>query len=201
MLRVTRFDLSKKAVWGAAARLAVLAVGLGTVSCGEMVRQGTGSSFLIIEELNNAATLQSDVITMVTVSGQQVPTIVSDTVQAQFRLGFKDPDAPTSPTQAITIDRYRVTFIRADGRNTPGVDVPYGFDSAFTLTVSGTASGAFTLVRHTAKQEAPLQALGTSPVVISTIAEITFFGRDQAGREVSVTGRMGVEFGNFADSQ
>jgi hypothetical protein len=118
---------------------------------------------------------------------------------------MKDPGSestPTTPTQAqfITVDRYRVVFIRADGRNTPGVDVPYPFDSAFTLTVGGgLSSGGFTTVRHTAKQEAPLAALAGSGVIISTIAEITFYGRDQRGREVSVTGRIGVDFGNFGD--
>jgi len=34
---------------------------------------------------------------------------------------------------------------------------------------------------------------------ISTIAEITFYGHDQNGNEVSVTGRMDVQFGDFAD--
>ena len=27
--------------------------------------------------------------------------------------------------------RYRVEFRRTDGRNTPGVDVPYGFDGGW----------------------------------------------------------------------
>jgi hypothetical protein len=36
-------------------------------------------------------------------------------------------------------------------------------------------------------------------VIITTIAEITFYGRDQVGHEVSATGRITVEFGNFAD--
>jgi hypothetical protein len=36
-------------------------------------------------------------------------------------------------------------------------------------------------------------------VIISTVAEITFYGHDQTGREVSATGRLGVNFGNFAD--
>ena len=56
-------------------------------------------------------------------------------------------------------------FIRADGRNTPGVDVPYGFDGAFTVDGrrGETATAAFTLVRHIAKQEAPLGALARQP--------------------------------------
>jgi hypothetical protein len=39
----------------------------------------------------------------------------------------------------------------------------------------------------------------SNPIVISTIAEITFYGHDQTGRDVSVTGRINVNFANFAD--
>jgi hypothetical protein len=30
---------------------------------------------------------------------------------------------------------------------------------------------------------------------------VTFFGRDQAGNDLSVTGSIGVQFGNFADPE
>ena len=46
----------------------------------------------------------------------------------------------------------------------------------------------FTLVRNIAKDEAPLQALTVNGVIISTIAEVTFYGHDQTGREVSAVG-------------
>jgi hypothetical protein len=58
---------------------------------------------------------------------------------------------------------------------------------------------AFELVRHIAKVEAPLGALVNNLVIISTIAEITFYGQDQTGHEVQVTGRILVDFGNFGD--
>ena len=177
-------------------------------ACTDSVRQGTGSSFLIVDNLSAASgaepgqfsnTLQSDVITLV----DSRPTIFHDLGQATFSLGLKDAGRGTTPTQnlAITVDRYNVRYIRADGRNTPGVDVPYAFDGSVTATVvpGGSISVSFPLVRHVAKQEAPLGALAASRVIISTIAEITFYGRDLTGHEVSVTGRIGVEFGNFAD--
>jgi hypothetical protein len=191
-------------------RVAALALTLATVSCTQSVREGTGSTFLIIDRLAASSgatpddfggTLMSDVVTMV----NNNPTIFNDLGQVTFSLGEKDPGRVTSPTQntSITVDRYRVRFVRADGRNTPGVDVPHPFDGAITARVNrATATTAsFPLVRHVAKQEAPLGALAFGPVIISTIAEITFFGRDQVGHEVSVTGRITVEFGNFADSQ
>ncbi len=118
-------------------RAAALALTLATVSCTDSVRQGTGSSFLIVDQLAASSgaepelfggTLQSDVITIVDGS----PTLFNDLGQVTFSVGLKDPGRATTPTQnlAITVDRYHVKFVRADGRNTPGVDVPYPFDGS-----------------------------------------------------------------------
>lgn len=168
---------------------------LASVSCGELTRQGTGSSYLVISALNGAAgggDVTSDVIT----NG----AIFSDLAQVTFTLAMKDPTGTApSPANAITVNRYRVRFVRSDGRNVEGVDVPYAFDGAFTTTVFDAAGATFTLVRAQAKAEAPLGALATSALVISTIAEITFYGHDQTGREVAVTGRIGVHFANWGD--
>jgi hypothetical protein len=102
----------------------------------------------------------------------------------------------------VTFTRYRVAYRRADGRNTPGVDVPYPFDSAATFTVGEEdVTVTFQLVRHTAKEEAPLRALSNNATIIQTIAEVTFYGRDQAGNEVSATGNIGIAFGNFGDPE
>jgi hypothetical protein len=96
-----------------------------------------------------------------------------------------------------------VTYRRSDGRSTPGVDVPYAFDGAVTFTVQPGESQTvpFNLVRVQAKAEAPLSALAGNggAMVISTIADVTFYGRDQVGREVSVTGTIGVNFADWAD--
>ena len=199
-----------KAVWGGAIRVAFALSLLTAGGCGDLVRQGTGSSYLIVSSLEAASgakpqefgmNLLSDVITVI----DDVPTVFNDLGRVQFTLGMKDAgsaESPTTPTanNFITISRYHVDFIRADGRNTQGVDVPYSFDGAITGTVNA-AGGAFgfELVRHTLKGEAPLAALARSPVIISTIARVTFYGRDQTGREVIATAQMSVDFGNFAD--
>jgi hypothetical protein len=213
---VTYERVSGKAVWGGnvaklTGPIALLALTMFSASCGDLTRQGTASSYLVINALeaasgaqpsNFGATLNSDVITFVDGS----PTIFSDIGRVRLTLAMKDAgsvDSPTSPTvnNFITITRYRVRYTRADGRNTPGVDVPYGFDGAFTGTVGAAEfTAGFELVRHIAKEEAPLQALGRNrAVIISTIAEITFYGHDQTGRDVSVTGQMLVSFGDFGD--
>ena len=207
----------RKVVWSITARAAVLGVAFGATSCsGELTRQGQASSYLIVEEMVAASgaepddfggTLFSDVLTMVEVDDVKVPTVFADNGRVTFSLGLKDPGSPTSPVAPspnnyITVTRYRVRYSRADGRNTPGVDVPYGFDGAMTFTVgTGDATLTFEIVRHIAKQEAPLAALVNSAVIIGTIAEVTFYGRDQTGREVSATASILVQFGNFGDPE
>ena len=184
---------------------------MASVSCGSMTREGTSSSYLVIAGLDAASgsdpdefegDLESDVVTVV----DERSSIFADIGRVRLVLALKDPGpsgSPLTPTpnNAITVDRYRVRFIRSDGRNTEGVDVPYGFDGAFTATVFEETQASFTLVRAQAKGEAPLAALANSFLVISTIAEITFYGHDQTGREVITTGRIGVHFANFGDPE
>jgi hypothetical protein len=189
--------------------------------CGEVARNGRAPVQVVIVTLEAASgaepeefggTLASDVVTLVErqISGQtvQVPTIFGDLGRVTMRLVLRDPGEPAVPStpselNTVSFNRYRVTYRRTDGRNTPGVDVPYPFDSAVTFTVptNGEVSAAFGIVRLTAKQEAPLAALETSNVFISTIGEITFYGRDQAGNEVTAVGLIGITFGNFGDPQ
>jgi hypothetical protein len=197
------------------------AVAFTVASCGDVARTGRSPAFLVVETVEAAngnapnqffAFLLSDVQTLVEqqVNGQtvRVPTIFNDPGRIRLRVALKDPGTVASPNapstlNEITITRYRVTFRRADGRNTPGVDVPHDFDGAATGTVpaSGNILIGFDLVRHQAKLESPLANLagGGGSVFISTIAEITVYGRDQAGNEVSATGTISVQFGDFAD--
>ena len=190
--------------------LAALA-SLAGPGCGDTVRTGRSPAYLIIEELlgvrggeddEETGVLSSDVLTK--------NSIFEDRGLVTFRLALKDVDlgAVTGPTDnnAITVNRYRVSYRRTDGRNTPGVDVPWPFEGAGTVTVTDRAEFEFSLVRLQAKLEAPLvQLSATSGLggagILSTIADITFFGRDQAGNEVSVTGSIGVNFADWADPE
>lgn len=205
--------IERKAVWGRSLFLTcTLVLTALAAGCGDVVRQGSGSSYLIVNGLEAASgaipnefggTLGSDVVTVVKGSA----TIFSDPARVRFSLGMKDAggvDLPTRPTtnNFITINRYHVRFIRADGRNTPGVDVPYPFDGAFTVTVrTGEVEAGFTLVRIQAKAEAPLAALARNFLSISTIAEVTFYGQDQTGNEVSAVANISVNFANFGDPE
>lgn len=184
--------------------MAVALCALLCISCGTTVRSDRASSYLVIDTLNAASgatpsafgnVLESDVLTK--------GGIYEDPGQVILRVSMKDVTNPISPTNEITVTSYHVTFTRADGRNTPGVDVPYTFDGGASATVRGsiTTSIGFTLVRAQAKLEAPLLALrgAGGALVISTIAEVTFYGHDQAGNQVSVTGTISVNFADWAD--
>lgn len=200
-----------------------VAAAMTATSCSDLASAGRSPAFIIVESVQGASgadpntftsILLSDVETLVdqTVGGQtvRVATIYNDLGRATFSLALKDPGTVASPNapstiNQITLNRYRVSFRRADGRNTPGVDVPHGFDGAFTITIpaSGTAQVGFDIVRHQMKEEPPLRNLARSggQNLISTIAEFTFHGRDQAGNEVEARASMTVNFGDFADPQ
>ena len=133
--------------------------------------------------------------------------VAEDEGRVLLALALRDPgtaDLPSRPTPAnfVTITRYRVRYVRADGRSTLGLDVPYAFDGGMTFTV-GPDGGVsrFVLVRAQAKREAPLAALrnGGGAITLSTLAEVTFVGRDQAGHDVAVTGLIGVNFADWPD--
>jgi hypothetical protein len=175
-----------------------------TAACGDMVTRDRSSVIVVIDALEAASgaedtptfsgTLQSDVVT--------AGSVFSDSGRVTMRVIGKDPTELLNLGNSVTFSRYVVTFRRTDGRNTPGVDVPFPFDSAatFTVTPGSTATTAsFELIRHNAKFEQPLLGLVNSFATLSTIAEVRFFGRDQAGREVSAAGSIGIQFGNFAD--
>lgn len=195
------------------------AVAVTSASCGgEMLRTGRAPVFLVVttmEAVNGArkgtteAALHSDVQTFVEVSingtTTRVPTIFDDGGTATIRVEAKNQTAETSALNSVTLTRYHVNFRRTDGRNTPGVDVPYGFDGGLGLTIiAGTSeSVGFMLVRHQNKIEPPLKnMIGFGGLgFLSTIAEVTFYGRDQNGNEVTVTGNLDVQFGDFGDDQ
>jgi hypothetical protein len=195
----------------------IAALAAGGAACTSAVRQGTGNTYLIIDSLQGiegqsgeeSATLRSDVEALVkkTIAGVEVdvPTIFEDGGVVTFRLGLKDPAAPTSANNFITVTRYRVEYTRSDGRNRAGIDVPHPFDGAVTATVGGDGSVTvgFTLVRLQAKMEPPLAGLrgAGGQFAISTIATVTFYGADQTGRAASATGQITVSFADWADAE
>ena len=202
--------------WLAAAAVPTLVA----AGCGDVVRQGRAPVQAVVESLTAASgadpgrfggTLSSDVLTIRTTpepcsKDNPCPTIYGDIGQVRMSLVLRSPGSGSSPAapsslNSVTFTRYRVEYRRTDGRREQGLDVPFAFDSAATFTVpeSGSAVAGFEIVRNIAKAEPPLRALVTNGNVISTIADVTFYGRDQAGNEVVATGTVGISFGNFGD--
>jgi hypothetical protein len=196
--------------------VAAAALVVSFVSCGDVVRTGNSPMFLVIDlllaqrgggtntQLGNP--LQSDVLSFVTTPApcsatSPCPTVFNDLGQVVLRIVPKDVGNPTAPStnNEVTINRFRVNYRRADGRNRPGVDVPYGFDGAATGTVAlgGQLTLGFEIVRHAAKMEAPLIALVDDPTIITTLADVTFYGRDRVGNDIAVMGSIQIDFGNF----
>jgi len=201
--------------------VALLGVAASAASCGDVVRDGKSPSFLVIDSLQGSrggattstfgVPLLSDVLTSKTSPAPcSVPapctSVFNDNGQVVLRIVPKDigsPGAAAAPStnNEVTITRYHVNYRRTDGRNTPGVDVPYPWDGATTGTVQvgGSLTLGFLLVRHDAKLEAPLADLANNITIIDTIAEITFYGQDRVGNAITATGTIQIEFANFGD--
>ena len=185
---------------------------LSSACGGELLRTGRSPVYLVVTGVTaqqgssgtNSSFLNSDVLT----GGG----VISDAATVNLAVVPKDPTVAATAINAVTLTRYRVTFRRTDGRNTPGVDVPFGFDGALSATISAGSTGAavFELVRHEMKLQPPLKNLvanvqagllsGGGLVFIDTIAEITIWGRDQNGNELTVTTQIDVHFADFADA-
>ncbi len=193
---------------------------LSLASCGYLNKNGRGPVYLVIDSITVSSgarpsefsnVLESDVITNVKaqIGGEAVlvPTVFEDIAKVFLHMSLKDPGTANSPTQPsltndITVTRYHVEFKRSDGRNVQGVDVPYAFDGAATGTFNTNGGSIIiAIVRANAKLEAPLMALRSlgGSVIISTIADVTLYGHDQNGNDVSVTGSVSVNFADWGD--
>jgi hypothetical protein len=181
---------------------------IGTSACSDTVREGRSPAYLIIQQIDAASAAEEDDFSNELSSDVQTHGgVFEDLGRATFRLALRDigpVGSPASPTSNnfITVNRYTVSYRRTDGRNQPGVDVPYAFEGAGTVTVGAAdVAMSFVLVRAQAKLEAPLMNLrgGGQSVLIGTIADVTFYGKDQTGNDVSVTGSIAVNFADWAD--
>jgi hypothetical protein len=198
------------------AGLAVVVVAM--TSCGDVIRSSRSPVQLVVTSMvagaGNSGTLLSDVISApecvpATDPVTTCPTVLNDFASASLAAIMKDATVSPTTNNQVTITSYHVEYARADGRNRPGVDVPYPFDAAVTATIPGGGTGAvgFEIVRHTAKLDSPLVQLSNgnggfnNPNIISTITRVTFFGTDLVGNDVSATGSIAVNFGDFGDSK
>ena len=90
--------------------------------------------------------------------------------------------APTTNNE-VTINAYHVAYRRADGRNTPGVDVPYRLRRRGRPARCRPAARSRSASSWCGRRQAGVAAgaaAARSPNIITTIADVTFYGRDRS---------------------
>ena len=205
--------MSTRTILSTVGRIAGAAVCvISMAGCGsELLRTGRSPVYLVVDSIQ--ATPQGGTESTFLLSDVRLNdgSVINDNAIVTLRTVPKNPDIATTAINSVTLTRYHVDFRRTDGRNTPGVDVPYSFDGGLSVTIApaATEDAVFEIVRHQAKLEPPLKNLdGFSATgqrslsglgFLSTIAEITIYGRDQNGNELSAAARLEVHFGDFAD--
>jgi len=184
-----------------------LLIGVGGCVPG-YVRDNDSPVLFRIADINGGLSIQSDV-------GDINPTTVTVTLAVRP----KNPNNTNVPqvAEAVFLEQYRVRFLRTDGRDVEGVDVPYSFSGALATVVDiGVDSGAnvsinIPIIRAQAKQEPPLRnfqtllngntTIGSNGGVITPrvtmIVEITIYGQTVAREAVSDTRRATVDFVDF----
>jgi hypothetical protein len=188
----------------------LLAASFLLISCNPVENESQSASLLIVESLTGMDILgtegfflQSDVLIVDPATG--AASVRSDSAKATFRAATLDP-APllgTSQYNDIQITRYVVTYIRADGRNIEGVDVPYSFEGSLSaiIRIGISTSVSFVIVREVAKQEPPLFNLRAALPgdVLNVTAKVDFYGHDLANKTVKATGMLPVFFANYGN--
>jgi len=190
--------------------LTALAVIFLLLSCNPLEKDSLSNTVLIVVSItgtdyegNEANYLQSDVLRVNAETQQQYVT--SDSAIATLKAEFlsPDPEATTSFYNNILVTRYVVTYTRSDGRNTPGVDVPYSFEGSLStlVEIGETSQVSFIVVREVAKLEPPLSNLasGRDVGVLEVKARIDFYGHDMSNHTVKATGYLTIFFTNYID--
>ncbi len=192
------------------AALAVLAA-LAALACNPIENNTQSASLLTVVSMTgldisakDANFTQSDVLVTDSTTGQT--TITDDVAKATLTASTLAPNPPagTSQYNDIQLDKLIVSYTRTDGRNFEGVDVPYTYEQNLSqvIRVGEQVTITFIIVRAAAKQEPPLIGLragATRGELLYTNARIVFYAHDLAGKKITVTGYLPVEFADFAN--
>lgn len=177
---------------------AVLALGaLSMGGCTPDWAKGSGDVVLLMTAINDGSPLSSDIEIS---SGAVCP----DLVKVRLENHFKNPAVTgTSFVNDYVVERYEVHYIRSDGRNTEGVDVPFSITGNVSQEVINASDAELLLevVRRQAKFEPPLRNLvGGGSIIVTMFADITLHARTTTGTVLNpVSGRLQIDFADFAD--
>lgn len=176
-----------------------------SISCNKLENNTRSNSLLIIKSIKainweeeEADVLFSDVI----VEKEDSVYVQADlaVVELTAELMNPTPGVESSVYNNIMVDRYIVHFERSDGKNTPGVDVPYPIEGNLSalVEIGSSVKVSFVVVTINAKREPPLVNLvdGNEPEIKAT-AIIELYGHDLANNKVKATGYLQVFFNNY----
>jgi hypothetical protein len=181
-------------------------------SCNPLEDDSKSDSLLLVVKIvgtdiedSEANYLESDVVDVDTDGNASV---ADDAAVVTFTVKTLDPIPlfeDTSVYSSILVERYVVSYIRADGKSTEGVDVPYAFEGAMSALVEVDAeqSVSFVIVRAIAKLEPPLvdMAKGVGEGQLNVTAKIDFYGKDTLGNTVKATGYLSIFFAEYAEQE
>lgn len=191
--------------------LVLIIAALALVSCVAKENDNTSASFLVINSLTgndlDGKAGSTTVFSDVSLSGSIVnDNAVASTTTLTYNPLEDSAEHDITFYMNVIVDQIDVEFMRTDGRNVEGVDVPYRFTQPLNMLVPVDESVEIPLVliRHVAKLEAPLLALREVPsqaFILQLVAKVTLHGKDLGGHRVSpVSGYMSVWCANFADA-
>ena len=196
-------------------RVLILAAALAPAACVPDWAADNETPFIMeiasIQPTDGTGPLQSDV---------SFPVVNDDvTVLVNVFRKNNNPEMSTSAVEHVYLERYEVRYFRSDGRDVEGVDVPFRITGPLGNIRFHTAGPAaevenavtITIVRQQAKLEPPLANLRgilasdtdvaelPSTGVLTTIAEITIYGKTVQGKGLKATGNVQVTFADFPD--
>ena len=182
------------------------------VACNPLENDTKALSMIVVEALagtdtegNEANFVQSDVQKIDKDTGTAY--VMADIGKAILSARMIDP-APkygTSPYADIQLTRYVITYTRSDGKNTPGVDVPYPIEGSISaiIKIDVQTSVVFVVVKEVAKLEPPLLSLvqNRAEGVLNATAKIDLYGHDMLNNNVKATGYISIFFANYFDKE
>lgn len=142
--------------------------------------------------------LQSDVVSSTGI-------ITADSAIATLKANLLEPASLFGASQYndIKLTRYTVSYVRSDGNNVEGTDIPYSFEGYLSrlIEIDSSVDVSFIIVREVSKLELPLINLheGRSEGVIEVKTKIDFYGQDMSNNTVKATGYLTIFFANYAD--
>jgi hypothetical protein len=181
-------------------------------SCNPLEDDSKSDSLLLVVEIvgtdiedSEANFLESDVVDT---DSDGNASVADDAAVVTFTARLLNPnplfDDPSIYSN-IFVNRYVVSYIRSDGKNQEGVDVPYSFEGAMSamVEVDSEESVSFIIVRAIAKLEPPLvdMAQGRGEGQLNVTARIDFYGKDTVGNSVKATGYLSIFFADYAEQE